>query len=136
MSGASEQQAAAHATGEHRRADPGLRPQIEHIHHLSGAAAGVGPAHPVVAAVIDERLLNVEEPSKVDVLLGEPHHPPRLRVVVGAAEDRDLPRTHPDEVAHGADERRLSRSVRPEQAEELSVGDFEIERVKGEQSLS
>ena len=58
----------------------------------AGAAAGLGAPHPVVAAVVEQRLLDVEEAVEVDVLLGEPDHPPRLERVVRLAEDVDLAR--------------------------------------------
>ena len=54
-----------------RRADVGLRAQVEDVHHLAGAAARVGAVHAVVAAVVEQRLLDVEEAVEVDVLLGQ-----------------------------------------------------------------
>ena len=87
---AGEQQAPAHAARELGRAGGGLRAQVEDVHHLAGAAARVGAAHPVVAAVVDERLLDVEEAVEVDVLLGEADRPARLDRVVAVAEHERL----------------------------------------------
>ena len=58
--------------------DAGLGAQVEDVHHLRGAPARVGAAHAVVAAVVDERLLDVEEAVEVDVLLGEADQAARL----------------------------------------------------------
>jgi hypothetical protein len=43
---AGQQQAPAHAAGEHRRADVGLRAQVEDVHHLARAAARPRALHP------------------------------------------------------------------------------------------
>src|SRR5262249_56688041 len=80
------------------------------------------------------RLLDVQEAIEVDGLLGQSQHPPRLRVLVGPAEDVDLPRADPDEVAHGADQRRLAGAVGAEQAKELASSDLEVEAVEGQQA--
>ena len=77
-------------------------------------------AHAEVAAVVEQRLLDVEEAVEVDVLLGEPDHPPRRERVVRLAEDLDLAGRHADDVADGADERRLAGAVGTQQAEEAA----------------
>ena len=89
--------------------------------------ARVGARHAVVAAVVEQRLLDVEEAVEVDVLLGQADHPPRLAAVVVVAEDADLAAGDADEVADRADQRRLARAVGAEQAEERAVGDLEVE---------
>ena len=90
---AGEQQPAAHAARELRRAHARLRAQVEDVHHLARAAARLGARHPVVAAVVEQRLLDVEEAVEVDVLLGEADAcAARRRRVVRLAEDVDLAR--------------------------------------------
>ena len=91
-------------------------------------------AHPEVAAVVAQRLLDVEEAVEVDVLLGEPDHAPRRERVVRLAEDLDLAGRHADDVADGADERRLARAVGPEQAEEAALRDLEVEVLEREEA--
>ena len=131
---AREQQPAAHAARQLRRADAGLRAQVEDVHHLPRARARLRAAHAEVAAVVEQRLLDVEEAVEVDVLLGEPDHPPRGERVVRLAEDLDLAGGHADDVADGADERRLAGAVGAEQAEEAPVGDLEVEVLEREEA--
>ena len=114
----------------------GLRAQVEDVHHLAGAAAGVGAAHAVVAAVVDERLLDVEEAVEVDVLLGQPDQAPRLDASsCGVAEHARLAARGADQVADGGDQRRLAGAVRAEQAEELARRDDEVDGVEREQPV-
>ena len=117
------------------RARRSLRPQVEDVHHLAGSAAGVGAAHAVVAAVVDERLLDVEEAVEVDVLLGEADHPARLDRLVVVAEHARLAASGTDEVADGRDQRRLARAVRTQQTEELARRDDEVDGVECEQPV-
>jgi len=132
---AREEQSPPHAAGQLRGAGVGLRAQVEHVHHLPRPAAGFGARHPVVAAVVHEGFLDVEEPVEVHVLLGQADHPARLQCAVRVSEDLDLAAGDADQVAHGADQRRLAGPVRAEQAEELAVGDLEVERVERQQPV-
>ena len=132
---AGEQEAAAHAAGELGRARGRLRAQVEDVDHLARAPARFGAAHAVVAAVVDERLLDVEEAVEVDVLLGEADHPARLGRVVAVAEHARLAGGGADEVADGRDQRRLAGAVGAEQAEELAGRYDEVDGVEREQSV-
>ena len=125
-----EQQSPAHSARQARRPYARLGAQIKHVHHLARPSHGLWPAHPVVAAVVHERLLNVEEAVEIDVLLGQAHHPPCVRIVVGQTENVDLARRDPDQVANRADQRRLTRAVGAQQPEELAVRDLQIELVE------
>ena len=108
-----EQQPAAHSAGELRRTHAGLRAQVEDVHHLRRAPLGVRARHPVVPAVVEQVLLDVEEAVEVHVLLGESDHAPRLGQAVVGAEDLDLAGGDADQVADGADQRRLAGPVGP-----------------------
>ena len=132
---AGQQQAPAHAAGQHRGAHVGLRAQVEDVHHLARAAARPGALHAVVAAVVEQRLLDVEEAVEVDVLLGQPDQRPGGVGAVVVAEDARLAGGDADEVADRADERRLARPVGPQQTEEGAVGHHEVEAVEGEEAI-
>jgi ABC-2 type transport system ATP-binding protein len=132
---AREQQAPAHAARQHRRADVGLRAQVEDVHHLGRAVARVRAVHPVVAAVVEQRLLDVEEAVEVDVLLGQADQAPRLHRVVPVAEHVRLAAGRADQVADGADQRGLAGAVGPEQPEELTGPDLEVEAVEREEAV-
>jgi hypothetical protein len=112
-----------------------LRAQVEDVHHLGGPAPGVGARHAVVAAVVAQRLLDVEEAVEVDVLLGKADRAARRLGVVRRTEHADLPVADPDQVADRADQRGLARAVGPEQPEERAVGDIEREAVEGQQAV-
>jgi uncharacterized iron-regulated membrane protein len=114
--------------------DPRLGAQVKHVHHLPRAADRVGPAHPVVAAVVDQRLLDVQEAVEVDVLLGQTQHPPSLRVMMRPTEDLNLPGGDADQVADRADQRRLAGAVRAEQPEELTVRYLQVEAIQCQQA--
>ena len=114
----------------------GLRAQVEDVDHLAGAAARVGAAHPVVAAVVDERLLDVEEAVEVDVLLGEADQPPRLeRLVRSWPKTRASPPVVRMRLQTARDQRRLAGAVGTEQAEELARRDDEVDGVEREQAV-
>ena len=100
------------------------------------AAARPGAVHAVVAAVVEQRLLDVEEAVEVDVLLGEPDQRARAACVPWSwPKMRDLAGGDADEVADRADERRLARAVGAEQAEERAVGHHEVEAVEREEAV-
>ena len=96
------------------------------------ARAGVVPRHAEVAAVVDERLLDGEEAVEVDVLLGQAHPAAGLKAVGGLAEDGHVPARDADQVADGADQRRLAGAVRAEQAEERALRDRQVEVAHGD----
>src|ERR1019366_8004543 len=104
-------QPSPHPARQRRRPHARLGAQIEDVHHLARPPSRVGATHPVVAAVIDEGLLDVEEAVEVDVLLGDADHPPRRRLTVVHAEDANLAGADANQVADRADQRRLSGAV-------------------------
>ena len=117
---------------ELRRPHVGLGAEVEDVDHLVGPLLGLALGQPEVAAVVDERLAHRQEAVEVRVLLGDPEHPPRLEARRGPAEDQDLALGQPDQVRDRADQGRLARAVRPQQAEERAGGDLEVEALEGE----
>ena len=97
--------------------------------------ARVRALHAVVAAVVQQRLLDVEEAVEVDVLLGEPDQAARLGRLVRMAEHERLARGHADQVADRRDERGLAGAVGAEQPEELPVADDEVDAVERQEGV-
>ena len=112
-----------------------LRAQVEHVDHLVRARRGLRAGHAEVAAVVDERLADGEEAVEVDVLLREPDVAARRERVRRPAEDEHLAARDPDQVADGVDRGRLAGAVRPEQAEERSLRDLEVEVLERERAV-
>ena len=73
------------------RADVALGAQVEDVDHLLGALGGRRAAHPVVAAVVDERLADGQEAVEVRLLLGDADQAPRLHGSRRVAEDAISP---------------------------------------------
>src|SRR5215212_9575006 len=94
----------------------------EPLQQLLRPLAGLLLRHPVIASVEDQGLLHGQEPVQVDLLGGDPDHPPGLpEFPVGvSAEDLHRARVGPDEADHAVDQGGLAGAVRPEQAEELA----------------
>jgi hypothetical protein len=85
--------------------------------------------------VVFERLAHGEEAVEVDVLLREADPGARLLRVVRLAEDEHLALRHPQEVAHGADQRGLAGAVGTQEPEEGARVDLEVEVLERERPV-
>ncbi len=129
---AGDQEPAAHPAREPVRLRPRSCRKVEDGEQLVGPLLGLALAHPEVAAVVDEHVARAQEAVEVDLLRREAEQEPCPgtgdRVV---AEDEDPPRRRPNEAGDRADQGRLPRSVRTQQAKERASRDVKLERVQG-----
>ena len=130
-----EQQPAALAAGELRRAHVALGAEVEDLDHLVGALVRLGLLHPEVAAVVDQRLAHREEAVEVHVLLREPDPAARQQRLGRLAEHRDLAAVTRIRLQIALIARRLAGAVGAEQAEEGAVGHGEVEVLDRERAV-
>jgi hypothetical protein len=128
---ARDQQASPHPAREPTRLRSRLRRQVKGLEQLVRAGRGVMTCHPEVAAVVDEQLARREEPIEVHLLRRKADQHPRMEVGDGVvSEDEDPSSGRTDEAGDRGDRGRLPCAVRPEQAEEASIGHVQLERVE------
>ena len=109
----------------------------EPLEQLLPSACGFGAGNPEVGGVEDEILDDAEAAIGIRPLRHDSDPTPdsgRLGRYVGTG-DEGFTRGDPDSRRQDADQRRLSRAVRTQYAEELAVRDAEIERIDGHDSV-
>ena len=118
-----DQHAALHAARQRAHVGIGLRRQVEVVHDL--VDPGVVAAQPEVARLDAQRLAHAEERVEHQFLRHHAEHAPRPPVVgddIGA-HHAHLARACARQAGDDADQGGLAGAVRPEQAEELALGD-------------